>query len=263
MQVEQFTPSNYEDRILKMKKEVTSRPHELCIERAKFFTDSYKTSKNEPQNIRFAKALYHLLTNMTIKIWENEFVVGNRCSKFIGTPLYPEVRVDTLEQDLDLYNNREVQRFLLTEKDKRFLKEEIIPYWKHEEETVKSRFDSYLNSELTDLMLNLLYIVDTNMTNGVGHFFPGHENVLKLGINGLIQKATEKRNDFSKDQEKLDFLESVIIVLEGVQKFIQRFSILAADLAENEPNISRKSELLEISEICSKIVPVSLISIHE
>jgi len=253
MQAEQISPPDYKDRILRMKKEVVSQPHELCIERAKLFTESYKTTKNEPQNIRFAKAVYHLLTNMTIKIWEDEFVVGNRCTKFIGTPLYPEIRVDTLEQDLELYNNREIQRFLLTEDDKKFLKEVVIPYWKHEEETVKSRFDSYLNPELMELMLNLLYVVDTNMTNGVGHFFPGHQNVLKVGFNGLIQKATEKMKDFSQDQGKLDFLESVIIVIEGAKKFIQRFSNLAAELAEKENINSRKNELIEISEICSNI----------
>ena len=223
MQVEQISPLEYKDRILRMKKKVVSQPHELCIERAKLFTESYKTTKNEAQNIRFAKAMYHLLTNMTIRIWDDEFVVGNRCTKFIGTPLYPEVRVDTLEQDLELYNNREVQRFLLSEDDKRLLKEEIIPYWKNEEETVKSRFDSYLNPELTELMLNLLYVVDTHMTNGVGHFFPGHENVLKMGFNGLIQKARDKKKDFPQDQKKLDFLESVIIVLDGAKNFINRY----------------------------------------
>ncbi|NHJ21937.1 MAG: formate C-acetyltransferase/glycerol dehydratase family glycyl radical enzyme [Candidatus Lokiarchaeota archaeon] len=253
MQVEQISPSDYKDRILRMKKEVISKRHELCIERAKLFTESYKTTKNEPQNIRFAKAMYHLLNNMTILIWDDEFIVGNRCSKFIGTPLYPEVRVDTIEQDLELYSNRDVQRFLLSEEDKKVLREEIIPYWKNEEETVKSRFDSYLNPELTALMLNLLYIVDTNMTNGVGHFFPGHKNVLKSGFNGLIQTAKAKKNDFSKDREKLNFLDAVIIVLEGVQRFIQRFSTLANEMAENEPINSRKNELLEISEICSKI----------
>jgi len=253
MQVEQISPPDYKDRILRMKKEVVSQPHELCIERARLFTESYNATKNEPQNIRFAKAMNHLLANMTIKIWEDEFVVGNRSTKFVGTPLYPEIRVDTLEQDLELYNNREIQRFLLTEDDKRILKEEIIPYWKHEEETVKSRFDSYLNPELAELMLNLLYVVDTNMTNGVGHFFPGHQNVLKLGFNGLIQKAKEKMKDFSRDQEKLEFLESVIISIEGAKNFVQRFSNLAAELAEKENINSRKKELMEISEICSNI----------
>jgi len=253
MQVEQISPPDHKDRILRMKKEVVSQPHELCIERAKLFTESYKSTKNEPHNIRFAKAMYHLLTNMTIKIRADEFVVGNRCTKYVGTPLYPEVRVDTIEQDINLYNNRETQQLLLSDDDKQFIIEEIIPYWKSEEETTKSRFDSYLSPELTDLMLNLLYIVDTNITNGTGHFFPGHHNVLKVGFNGLIQKAKEKMKEFSKDQKKLDFLESVIIVLDGSKEFIQRFSILATELAEEDGNTNRKKELYEIAEICSNI----------
>jgi pyruvate formate-lyase/glycerol dehydratase family glycyl radical enzyme len=253
MQIEQISPSDYKDRILRMKKEVVSQPHELCIERARFFTESFKTTKNEPQNIRFAKAMYHVLTNMTIKIWDDEFIVGNRCTKFVGTPLYPEVRVDTIEQDINLYNNRETQQLLLSDDDKHIIIEEIIPYWKNEEETTKSRFDSYLSPELTDLMLNLLYVVDTNITNGTGHFFPGHHNVLKAGFNGLIQKAREKIKEFSKDQKKIDFLESVIIVLNGSKEFIQRFSILATELAEKEINRNRKKELYKIAEICSNI----------
>ncbi|MFX1498953.1 MAG: pyruvate formate lyase family protein, partial [Promethearchaeota archaeon] len=175
MQLEQSYPNAYDYRITKMKNKVITVPHELCIERAKLFTESYKKTKGEPSVIRFAKALNYFLSNMTIKIWDDEFIVGNRCTKFVGTPLYPEVRVDTIELDLDLYSTRDVQKFLISDIDKEFLKNEIIPYWKIEEDTVKSRFDSYLSPDLFDLMLMMIYIVDVNITNGVGHFFPGHE----------------------------------------------------------------------------------------
>ncbi len=102
-------------------------------------------------------------------------------------------------------------------------------------------------------MLNLLYVVDTNITNGTGHFFPGHQNVLKAGFNGLIQKVREKMKEFSKDQKRIDFLESVIITLDGSKEFIQRFSILATELAEKEEDSIRKKEFNEIAEICSTI----------
>ena len=253
MQLEQVTPSYYDKRIEKMKNRVILQPHEICIERAKLITESYKKTKGENPIIRYAKAVNHILTNMTIKIWDDEYIVGNRCTKFVGTPLYPEVRVDTIEQDLDLYATRDVQKFLLSEEDKRILKDEIIPYWNNEEETVKSMFDSYLRPELTDLMLILLYIVDVNITNGVGHFFPGHENVFKWGFDGLIQKVEQKKKEFSHDQDELNFLNSVIIVLNGVRTYIQRFSNLANEIAEKELNSQRKRELLEISEICANI----------
>lgn len=236
-----------------MKNKVITAPHELCVERAKLFTESYEKTKGEPSAIRFAKALDYFLSNMTIKIWDDEFIVGNRCTKFVGTPLYPEVRVDTIELDLDLYSTRDVQKFLISDTDKEFLKNEIIPYWKIEEDTVKSRFDSYLSPDLFDLMLMMIYIVDVNITNGVGHFFPGYENVLKVGIEGLIKKAQNKLTQVKNNEGREIFLNSVIIALNGVKKFIYRFSILAKEMAEKESNPNRKDELLEISQICSHI----------
>lgn len=252
MHLEQKYQKDYKARINEMKKRVVYQPHELCIERAVLITESYKKTKGEPPVIRFAKAMYYVLTKMNLKIWPGEFIVGNRCSKFVGTPLYPEVRVDTIEQDLELYDTRDVQKFILRKEDKQIIKNEIIPYWKTEEETVRSRFYSYLEPELMELMLDLLYIVDTDMTNGVGHFLPGHSNVLKNGINGLLNIARSKLNIFQED-DKIEFINSVIITLEGVKRFIERFSELAKFEAEKESDFNRREELLEISDICLNI----------
>lgn len=236
-----------------MKNKVVMAPHEICIERAKLFTESYRQTKGEDPIIRFAKAMEYLLTNMTIKIWEEEFIVGNQCTKLVGTCLFPEVRVDTIKQDLNLYDSREVQRFLISDEDRRILREEIIPYWKNEDQTVRARFESYLNSELNELMLDLLYIVDTDITNGNGHFFPGHENVLKEGLNGLIEKAEKRLKEFSEDSKKMSFLQSVIIVCNAVKEYIKRYSNLAKKMAEKELDSKRQNELEEISQICRNI----------
>ncbi len=253
MQLEQSSLLNYQDRILRMKEMVIHHPHEICVERASLITDSYRNTRGESQVIRFARAIYHILTNMTIRIWDDEFIVGNRCNKFVGTPLYPEVRIDTIEQDIDLYATRNVQKFLLSEEDKQVLKIKVIPYWKEKEDTVQSRFYSYLTPELTDLMMMLLYIVDTNLTNGVGHFFPGFENVLEKGIDGLIQLAESKKEDFQDDREKLLFLESVVIVLNGAKTYIEKYASFANEKGEAEDNPQRKKELFEIAKICENI----------
>lgn len=249
----QIEDSGYKERILRMKKIIVLQPHEICIERAELITRSYKTTKGESPIIRFAKAIAYILENMTIKIWDDEFIVGNRTTKIVGTALFPEVRIDTIELDLDHYSTREVQNFLISEEDKKVLKEKIIPYWKNEEETVKSLFNSYLDTELNELMLMLLYVVDTNITNGVGHFFPGFSNVLANGFNGLLSKVEEQERKCSKNVEKLKFLETIKIVLNGAKAYIDRYSELAKRKANLERDPERKKELLEISEICSNI----------
>ncbi len=253
MQLEQLPPSYYENRILKMKEKVVMQPHEVCIERAKLITDSYKNSKGEPPVIRFAKAIKHILINMSVKIWEDEFIVGNQCSKFVGTPFYPEIRVDFLEQDVDTFDRRLAQKLLISDEDKRVFKEKVIPFWKTEEHTLKEQFLENLDPQVKNIMDTLVYLVETELTNGIGHFFPGHENILKYGLNGLIKRAKSKIEEFSEDPEKKIFLQSVIIVCNAAKSFIKRFSSLALKISKEEFNSKRKEELLEISEICSNI----------
>ena len=113
MQIEDL---GFNERVLRFKEKVSSQPHEICIDRAKLF----KNTKNEPPVIRFAKAFRHVLNNMTIKIWEEEFIIGNRCSKLVGTPIFPEVRVDTLEQDIDTFENRPAQKMYIDSADRKF-----------------------------------------------------------------------------------------------------------------------------------------------
>ena len=253
MQLEQLPPSYFNERIMKMKDKVVMQPHEICIERAKLFTESYKKSKGESPITRFAKAMDYYLTNMTIKIWDDEFIVGNRCTKFVGTPMYPEARIDTIEQDIDMYDIRPVQKLLITEKERQIMKDEIIPFWKNIEETVQERFQSYLTPDLRNIMEKVVFVVDVELSSGIGHFLPGHENVLKYGINCLIQKTRESLEIYSNERDKESFLESVIIVLSAAKKFIKRFSRLAKEMAEDEQEIKRQKELYEITEICDNI----------
>ena len=253
MHTEIMSTPDYSERIERMEEQIITQPHEICIERAELITESYKKTKGEPPTIRFAKAIAYILENMQVKIRKGEFIVGNRTTKLVGTALFPEVRVDTIELDLEYYSTREVQSFLISENDKNILRENIIPYWKIEEDTVKSRFNSYLNPELNELMLMLLYVVDTDITNGVGHFFPGFSNVLANGFNGLLSKVEEKEVQFSGDMEKLRFLETVKILLRGAKNYIERYSELAKSMANQENDPERKNELLEISDICFNI----------
>ncbi|MHA1985122.1 MAG: glycyl radical protein [Promethearchaeota archaeon] len=253
MQLEQVSPSNYKERSKRLKDHLVKAPHEICIERALLFTESYKNTRGENPIIRFAKGMEHFLTTMTIKIWDDELIVGNRCKKYVGTPMYPEARIDTIEQDIDNYDTRPVQKLLLTDEERQIIKKDIIPYWKNKEETVQERFLSYLDSNQREIMEKLVFVVDVELSSGIGHFFPGHENVLENGIEGLIQRAKDQVDKFAKDDNKKTFIESVLIVLNSVKQFIFRFSTLAKEMGEKEFNPERKKELNEISAICNNI----------
>ncbi len=232
---------------------ITTQPHEVCIDRAKLITDYYKNSHGENESLKYANSIAYILNKMEIKIWDNEYIVGNRCSKIVGTPLFPEVRVDIIEQDVDTYENREAQKLFISDEDKTLLKEKIIPYWKSERATVKEMFISSLPEDTRKVKDTLLFTVETEMTNGVGHFFPGHEVLLEHGINGIIQKAKENLSIYNKDHRKKEFLQSVVILYEAAKNFIKRYSKLAIKLSNSDLSDTRKTELVEISEICKNI----------
>ncbi|RLC66236.1 MAG: hypothetical protein DRH97_06780, partial [Chloroflexi bacterium] len=49
----------------------------LTIERSRLLTESYKMTEGEPMVIRRAKALEHILLNMTVYIGDQQLIVGN------------------------------------------------------------------------------------------------------------------------------------------------------------------------------------------
>jgi pyruvate formate-lyase/glycerol dehydratase family glycyl radical enzyme len=101
----------------------------LCMERAKFYTDSYRETEGEHPSIRAAKALKKTFDNMTIEIYPEELLVGNRSSKHIAPPIAPE-RGDITFVIKTLFSDLKKFGYHITPEHKKQLYNYIIPYWK-------------------------------------------------------------------------------------------------------------------------------------
>jgi len=120
-------PANqtYKDRVL-------SAPYEICIERARCYTASYRDTEREDPALRAALAFAHTLRHMTVTLGEGELLAGNRSSKLLGVVL-PVERGDVntvLEMDLDFLLHRKEQPFRIDPEDRRELLRDILPYWR-------------------------------------------------------------------------------------------------------------------------------------
>jgi len=123
---------NINSRISKYKEKVLTAPYEICIERPKYYTESYKQMDGEHPTIRAAKAFKHLIENMTIYILPEEIIVGNRNSKLVA-PIIPIERGEintVMRVDLNNLLKRKYQPFHIDKKDKKILMKEILPFWK-------------------------------------------------------------------------------------------------------------------------------------
>ena len=76
------------------------------------------------------------------------------------------------------------------------------------------------------------------------------------GLKGYEKRTKELKAalDFTKPEsiDKNVFYKAVLIVIEAVHNFAERYSKLAKDMALTETDAKRKEELLEISKICAK-----------
>ncbi|MHA1269888.1 MAG: glycyl radical protein [Candidatus Helarchaeota archaeon] len=239
-------------RTKRMKKRLLNQRHEICIERAKLITESYKKTEGEHSYIRFSKAFRYILEKMTIFIQEDELIVGNRTSKPLGGPLYPEIRVDWIESDIDTISSREIQPQYISKDELDELKE-IIPYWK--DKSIRYKYLQSLDEEMRDAVMNMVFITEVQMINGIGHLVLNHEKIITRGLSAII-KEIEKRRDYFRsinEDNKVVFLDSVIISARAVIEFAKRYSKLAYTMAKDEKNDQRRIELEKISQICDWI----------
>lgn len=117
-------------RIIRLKERLLTAPYEICLERAKHFTRVYKKTEGMHPALRNALALKETCEKQPVHIYPDEWIVGNKTSKFLSPVIAPE-RGDSLralQMEMDVLNTKSRPFFIDPEDRKMFLKE-ILPYW--------------------------------------------------------------------------------------------------------------------------------------
>jgi len=96
-------------RVEKLRLRLLDAPHELCVERARLVTQAYRMYDDCPKATQFARAVSHVLKNLSVTIREDELIVGCRTGKLKAAPLYPENKCAWIEENLDGFEQRELQ----------------------------------------------------------------------------------------------------------------------------------------------------------
>lgn len=222
----------------------------ICLERNRLLTESYKMTEGEPTVIRQAKALEHILLNMTLYIRDWEKIVGNYASS-------PDAVFWPIEQNWKsvhrLLNNDE-GRELVDDKGRKEL-DGIVAYWNGK--TVSDiRKKAFAGS--SDLEKYWVYEGTMLWSQWSDQGVPNYEKVLSVGLNGIIREAQEKLEALGKElpadylQQK-NFLEAVTIALKASIQWAERYAEKAEALAKKEKDTERKKDLAEIARICRKV----------
>jgi len=231
----------------------------ICLERARFLTESYKQTEGEPEVIRRAKGLKHILENMTLFIRGRELIVGNFASNPARLPFMPELATEWLEQRVKV----EWHDLLDEEGHREF--DEIIDYWR------PRCIDAHVKAVLPDYLKPWIVYRDNGGVVSsdeyqVDRAFPAlnYEKVLHSGLEGIKQEAEDQlallQREGGMDGLDVDdwlgrvhFLKAAVISCEGAITFARRFAELAQEMGEEEHDPERKRELLKIAENCKQV----------
>lgn len=242
------------ERMKEFREEVLDEKPYIDAQRAILATLAYKENLNQPRVMVRAKMLEKVLDNMSIYIEDKSLLAGNQATKNRNAPIFPEYTMEFVMKELDQFEKRDGDVFYITEKTKEQLRE-IAPFWQNN--NLRARGEALLPEEVRVFMETGVFGMEGKLNAGDAHLAVNYERILKDGLRGYEKRVKGYKASLDlTDPESIDkycFYNAVLIVLEAVRNFANRYSVLAQDLAEKELNQERKIELLEISRICSKV----------
>jgi formate C-acetyltransferase len=253
-------------RVDSLRKRVLATEPFVCVERARYITESYRASEEKDPPIRKALALKHLLENMTIYINDDELIVGNNSSGPRGSVVAPEYGANWLQRELTdpakAPDKRKQDRHSLSDEVKTELMDEILPYWLGK--TVEDRVVEMLPSKVIEHGIASLGEIDTTpvapeiyMRNGIGHVVVDYQKLLIMGFSGIRAEAGKRLEELDYPNAdgiaKIIFYRAILIAYGAVQKWIKRYANLAKEKAATCNDTQRSKELERISEDCTFI----------
>ena len=241
-------------RMKEFREEVLDEKPYIDAERAILATEAYKENLNQPRVMVRAKMLEKILDHMSIYIEDKSLLAGNQATKNRNAPIFPEYTMEFVINELDQFEKRDGDVFYITEKTKEQLRE-IAPFW--ENNNLRARGEALLPEEVRVFMETGVFGMEGKLNAGDAHLAVNYERILKDGLKGYEKRVKECKASLDlTDSDSIDkycFYNAVLIVLDAVRTFANRYSVLAKKLAERELDLERKIELLEISKICAKV----------
>ena len=242
------------DRIQRLHQQSLDTPATLTIERALIETAFYKENYGKmPNCILRARNFYEICKKKTIYIGDDELIVGERGPKPKAVPTFPELTCHSVE-DLHVLDTRELQPYHISQADIDTYEREVIPYW--EGRTQRERIFSHVSKDWEEAYHAGVF------TEFMEQRAAGHTAMDgKMYRTGLLDvrrhiEAKIASLDYINDPiatDRQQELEAMAISCDAAILFAERHAELAEKMAADEQNPQRRTELLQIAEVCHHV----------
>src|SRR5512136_2087338 len=254
------------DRVLRMFEAIRSYgPPRVALERAVYFTESFKTTEGQPLVLRWAKALKNIAEKMSVAIFDDELIVG-RPNTWFGrySLVFPELDGTIMKAGAEAFIAAKgaADAVVVTDEDKKIIDEVLFPYWNGKDFT--PNFVKALPPETRAMNFGrdpenvgtkqTFVLINTSTMRHSQNWVIDFEKMLKRGCKGLREEAQARLAALEHPRDlayKAPFYEAAIIACDALSLFARRYSQLAAEMAAKTEDGQRKKELEEIAAVCA------------
>jgi len=251
-------------RVDRLKARFLQQPREVCIERARYWTQSYRQTEGAPAAMRQAQALAHVLDHLTVHIEPEELVVGALTGKVLGGVVYPEGVGRRIGGELATLRARATNPFSISDDETRELLDDILPTWQGR--TLEDRARAIWPPAVANAIDQVAPFIITEIA-GIGHVLLNFEKLFRVGLEGVIAEAEGCLAALKESAESLTgwdcpnefgtpsraFYEAVVIAGRAAIRFAHRYADEADRLAAIEPDPGRRAELAVIAQACRRV----------
>ncbi len=241
-------------RIDLLKDSMLSQPRYVSMEQAMIITRTYQEHEQEPVILKRAHALHNALCELEIGIEPQELIVGNRTKGVRYGVVFPESGISWVDEELETLPTRPQDKFLVRPQDIQTFREVIKPYWKGKslEDVLKQRYGEEISAIATVVKIN-------QKDHAQGHICPNVKEWLEKGPAGLKEEAQRHLAACTKEQRP--FYESIVLVMDGVCKFLMRYHDEL--YREAKKHAEWKQDMEEVARICKRLSMQPAKTFHE
>ncbi len=240
-------------RIRRLHQESLDTPATLSIERALIETAFYRENFGTmPTPVLRARNFLEICRRKTIYIGDDELIVGERGPKPKAVPTFPELTCHSVE-DLHTLNERELQRYTISQEDIDTYEREVISYWKGK--TQRERIFGHVSREWEEAYHAGVF-TEFMEQRAAGHTAMDGK-MYGMGLLEVKARIQERiaRLDYINDPEATDKqqeLEAMAISCDAAILLAERHAELAEKMA-GQMSEERAAELRHIAEVCRRV----------
>src|SRR5512134_2742076 len=250
------------DRVLRLFEAIrTYGPPRVALERAIYFTESFKATEGQPHVWRWAKALKHIAENISVAIFDDELIVG-RPNTWLGrySLVYPELDGTIIQDGANAFIAAKgaPDAVTVTDEDKKIIDEVLFPYWKGKDFTPnfikalppETRHFTWGSDPANVGTKQTFVLVSTSTMRHSQNWVLDYGKMLTRGCKGLREEAQARLAALEDPRDlafRKPFYEAAIIACDALSLLAKRYSQLAAEMAAKTKDAQRKKELEEIA----------------